>query len=252
MNRPAIVPIVIALGLITASCSFSINPAPQPEGQPPEGLMPGQPFPEQPLPEGPMPGQPMQEGPIPGQPLPEGPPPGELMPAGPPPEQPQPMQPPPAQQQPAGQQPGQAPAAQPTATKKPGSGQPAKTATSGVLLLIGTPLLAAPYNLDLAITNVYPASTGHIMVTIRNTGTVDVSGSYKVTCSGSYVDSTGNHALNAVAQYASVNLSPAQKADFDTSYSRNPSITSMTVTCKLTPPEGDSNSSNNSYASQVK
>jgi hypothetical protein len=107
-------------------------------------------------------------------------------------------------------------------------------------------------NLDLAVDNVYPASNGHIMVTIKNTGNVVVSGSYKIVCSGSYVDSGGNHALSLAGQYATIGLSQNQKADFDTSYSRNPSISSMSVTCTITPPNGDSNSGNNTKAAKVK
>jgi hypothetical protein len=112
---------------------------------------------------------------------------------------------------------------------------------------------AQVYKLDLAMTNIYPASTGKIMFTIKNTGTVAVSGSYKVVCNGSYMDSSGNHALTASGQYANVNLSAGQKTDYETGYSRNPSITSMWVSCKLTPPAADEDKSNDEMGmTQVK
>jgi hypothetical protein len=106
--------------------------------------------------------------------------------------------------------------------------------------------------LDLGISNIYPSSTGHIMVTLKNTGNIKISGSYKVSCSGSYVDSGGNNALKLAGQYASVDLKPGATKDFDTSYSRNPKILEMTVSCTLTPPEGDTNQGNNTLVKKVK
>ena len=106
---------------------------------------------------------------------------------------------------------------------------------------------------DLAISNIYPSSTGHIMVTVKNVGNMNVSGSYKIVCSGSYIDSGGNNALKLAGQYASVNLAPGKSQDYDTSYSRNPSIQHMYVQCTLTPPQADTNKSNDSMGpTQVK
>lgn len=107
-----------------------------------------------------------------------------------------------------------------------------------------TPLPAVVAKLDIGITNIYPASTGKIMFTIKNLGNLVVNGSYKVVCSGSYTDSGGNHALNLSGLYANVNLAAGQQADFETGYSRNPSINAMWVSCKITPPKGDVNTSN--------
>lgn len=233
-----IVTTVIALTLITAACNISFTPPVLPPGPPPIQPQPGQPQPEQPQLGQPQPGQPQPGQPQPGQPGPEQPQPGL-----PEPEQPQPNQPQPVPQQP--NQPPDPNPVQPTATKKSGGGQPAPTATMIMLQ-------AVTANLDLAVSNVYPSSTGHIMVTLKNAGNIKISGSYKVTCSGSYTDSTGNNALKSVAQYATVNLTAGQTTDFDTSYSRNPSITEMWVSCKVTPPQGDTNSSDDSLYKQVK
>ncbi len=91
------------------------------------------------------------------------------------------------------------------------------------------------------------------MVTVKNTGNVNISGSYKISCSGYYIDSGGNNALKLVGQYANVNLTPGKTADFDTGYSRNPKIQQMYVQCTLTPPQDDTNSKNNSMGpTQVK
>jgi hypothetical protein len=103
------------------------------------------------------------------------------------------------------------------------------------------------YNIDLAVANIYPASTGHIMVTLKNNGTANISGSYKLVCYGTYLHKTkGSQVLPSSGQYANVNLTSGQKADYDTTFSRNPDITEMYVSCKVTPPSGDSNSSNDS------
>jgi hypothetical protein len=127
------------------------------------------------------------------------------------------------------------------------------TATKQVTITVGSqsvstasiaPIPAQKMNLDLAVDNIYPASTGHIMVTLKNAGNVNISGSYKLTCYGSYVGSGGSGSLPLTAQYANINLTPGQKADFDTSFSRNPNITTMSVSCTVIPPAGDSNSSN--------
>jgi PBP1b-binding outer membrane lipoprotein LpoB len=107
-------------------------------------------------------------------------------------------------------------------------------------------------NVDLSVNNIYPDSNGHVQATIRNIGNVAVSGSYKLVCTGNYVDATGNHALPLKSQYPNINLAPDTKVDIDTGFSRNPSISSMSVTCTLTPPAEDSNSSNNSRAAKVK
>ena len=221
---------VIAFVLIATSCTLPSNmpfvpQEPQPGGLPPQDMQPGPLLPGQPQPEPPQPGQP-QPGPLqPGQPQPE-----PLQPEPPQPEPPQPEQP---QPQP---QPTQSAPTKSSPTKK---SSPNPTAT--IIML-----QAVLAKLDLAITNIYPASSGHIMVTVKNTGNQNVSGSYKVTCSGSYTDSGGNHALSLTAQYATVNLTAGQKADYDTGYSRNPSITEMWVSCKITPPQGDADSSNDS------
>jgi hypothetical protein len=107
-------------------------------------------------------------------------------------------------------------------------------------------------NVDLSVNNIYPDSNGHVQATIRNIGNVNVSGSYKLVCTGNYVDTTGNHALPLKSQYPNINLAPNTKVDIDTGFSRNPSISSMSVTCTLTPPAEDTNSSNNSRAAKVK
>ena len=131
------------------------------------------------------------------------------------------------------------------------------TKTKQVTITVSNPtatfimLQAVVMNLDLAVSKIYPASNGHIMVTLKNAGNVKISGSYKVSCSGNYTD-TSNHLLPLSGQYATVNLTAGQTADFDTSYSRNPTIKEMWVECTVTPPSGDSNSSNNSLASKVK
>jgi hypothetical protein len=139
-----------------------------------------------------------------------------------------------------------------TPKNKSGGGSTTVTNTPSSLILKIT-AIAVVANLDLAISNIYPSSTGHIMVTIKNTGNMNVSGSYKIVCSGYYIDSGGTQKLNLAGQYATVNLTPGKTADFDTSYSRNPSIQHMYVQCTLTPPAGDTNSKNNSMGpTQVK
>lgn len=234
-----IVTIIIALALITTACNISLNPLAAPPGPPPGQPQPGQP----------QPGQPQ-----PGQPGPEQPQPGQPQPGQPQPEQPQPGQPP-QPPTPQGPQPGQPPApAQPTATKKSGGKPPVSATVTPTSPSIPFPItaIAVVANLDLAISNIYPSSTGHIMVTLKNAGNIKISGSYQVACSGSYTDSTGNHALSLTSQYATVNLTAGQTADFDTSYSRNPSITTMYVACKVTPPKGDTSSTDDSMNKQVK
>jgi hypothetical protein len=137
-------------------------------------------------------------------------------------------------------------------TKKPDGGNKTVTDTPSSPIFNIT-AIAVVAKLDLAISNIYPSSTGHIMVTVKNAGNVNISGSYKISCSGSYIDSGGNNALKLAAQYATVNLAPGKTADFDTSYSRNPSIQSMYVQCTLTPPQGDTNSGNDKMGpTQVK
>lgn len=121
----------------------------------------------------------------------------------------------------------------------------------GIQILPVTVMVA---NLDLAISNIYPSSTGNIMVTVKNTGNVNVSGSYKISCTGYYKDKkTGTQPLKQTGQYAPIGLAPGKSTDFDTSFSRNPDVEHMYVECTLTPPQGDTNSGNNKMGpTQVK
>jgi hypothetical protein len=147
---------------------------------------------------------------------------------------------------------------QPTKANGPGPG-PTPTVTKSVpviqtVLPFATQTVAVPViqtvlplqMVDLAVTKIFPNASGKIMMTIKNSGTVKVTGSYQYVCSGSFTDSAGNHALNATKQFADVDMAPGQSSDYDTGYSRNPSITEMWVSCKLTPPAADAVGANNS------
>ena len=118
---------------------------------------------------------------------------------------------------------------------------------------MGSPLVAQLASLDLAISNIYPASTGHIMVTLKNDGTQTIAMSPKLTCYGTYTDSTGVHNVGPYAQYPNINLTAGKTTDIDTSFSRDPSITTMYVSCTVIPPSGDADSSNDTMGlTQVK
>jgi hypothetical protein len=99
---------------------------------------------------------------------------------------------------------------------------------------------------DLAVANIYPASSGNIMVTLSNDGTTAISGSYRLSCTGNYTDSSGKHDLALTNKIAAVSLNPGQRQDFATGYSRNPSINEMWVSCSVEPPTDDTNPTDDS------
>jgi hypothetical protein len=230
----------ILLVFAVASCNTLVN-----SPNSPQGPMPSGPNPQDQQPGGPMPQNPQNpqsqnppQGPLPQNP-PQGPQP-QNPPQGPLPQGPQPLNP---------------PQNAPTLAPMPGGGGSNPTATperKKILGIIPIPNIFGA-EIDLGVDNIYAASTGHIMATLKNFGSQTLQGSYKLTCSGSYTDLGGNHALAANAQYATINLASGAKADFDTSYSRNPSITAMWVACTVIPPAGDANSGNDSMGmTQVK
>ena len=104
-------------------------------------------------------------------------------------------------------------------------------------------------NWDLAVANIYPSATGHIMVTIKNAGNMTINATITITCSGTSYTPTVLPAINTLgptSQSVSFNLKAGEKFDQDTTFSRNPTITKMLVSCSITPPSGDTNSSNDS------
>jgi hypothetical protein len=111
------------------------------------------------------------------------------------------------------------------------------------------PIPAVKANWDLAVDNIYPASNGHIMVTIKNAGNMTINATITITCSGTSYTPTVLPAINTLgptSQSVSFNLKAGEKFDQDTTFSRNPTITKMLVSCSITPPSGDTNSSNDS------
>jgi hypothetical protein len=90
----------------------------------------------------------------------------------------------------------------------------------------------------MAITNIYPNTSGKIVVTIKNNGNVEVTipyGDAVVACEGTYSDSAGIHAIVASSYYnweGELVLSPGESYDCVTSWSRNPSIIEMWMTCE--------------------
>ena len=134
-------------------------------------------------------------------------------------------------------QPGQpvTPAPVPTPTKvSGGGGAPAPTPTPVKKTIV-----------DLGIDNIYANSAGLIYLTIKNYGNVDLNGTYSANCTGETVNNSGvTSKLTPVPITFSFTGAPGSKQDFNTTYSRDPSISSMTVSCTLHPPAGDSNSSN--------
>ena len=104
-------------------------------------------------------------------------------------------------------------------------------------------------NWDLAVANIYPSATGHIMVTIKNAGNMTINATITITCLGTSYTPTVLPAINTLgptSQSVSFNLKAGEKFDQDTTFSRNPTITKMLVSCSITPPSGDTNSSNDS------
>lgn len=228
------------LALITSACSCTLLPPVVDQGP-----LPGQPQPGQP--EQPQPGQPQPEQPLPGQPQPEPPQPGQPQPGLPPASGPTAL--PPAA--PGGGASG--PTAVPPAAPGGGASIATTAAPSGGIMIVVTQFLANFSTLDLAISNIYPASTGHIMVTLKNAGTQTIAMSPKLTCYGTTTGTTGVHTVGPYAQYPNINLAAGKTTDIDTSFSRDPSITTMYVSCTIIPPSGDTNSSNDTMGlTQVK
>jgi hypothetical protein len=106
---------------------------------------------------------------------------------------------------------------------------------------------------DLAVANIYPAPTGHIMVTIKNAGGTTINSSTKITCTGKvWMAPTKTNPLVVIGQLGpytqtlSFNLKAGEKFDQDTQISRDPTMQALNVTCSITPPSGDTTSSNDS------
>jgi len=119
--------------------------------------------------------------------------------------------------------------------------------SSGSFPLVPIPAVKA--NWDLAVDNIYPASNGHIMVTIKNAGNITMSASIPLTCSGTKTTSTTSGPIGPKTQTVSINLKAGAKTDIDTGFARDPTISTMLVSCSITPPSGDTNSSNDSKSS---
>lgn len=171
---------------------------------------------------------PSQEPQQPGQPVVPGPPGQPGQPGAPNPPVPTPVQP---------GQPGQPvpPAPVPTPTNASGGGgAPAPTPTPVKNTIV-----------DLGIDNIYPDSAGRIYLTIKNYGNVDFDGTASANCTGETVNNAGvTSKLTPVPIIFIFKGASGFKQDYPTTYSRDPSISSMTVSCTLHPPAGDSNSSN--------
>jgi hypothetical protein len=133
------------------------------------------------------------------------------------------------------------------------------TATKQVTVTVVNPTATLPIavlmNVDLAVVNIYPAPTGHIMATIKNAGNVTINSTTTLTCSGTKTENPlPNVGLNVgpYTQSLTFNLKAGEKFDQDTQISRDPSMLTLWVTCSITPPSGDSNNSDDSTNAKVK
>ncbi|MBN1305907.1 MAG: hypothetical protein JXA13_15840 [Anaerolineales bacterium] len=101
-------------------------------------------------------------------------------------------------------------------------------------------------NWDLAVTKLYPAPDGKIMIRIKNVGNMQVQHSTGIDCQAMYTTQSDNQIwILPESKSVNVNLAPDKYQDFETGYGRSPDMKSLLVTCKITPPAGDTNSSNN-------
>ncbi len=110
---------------------------------------------------------------------------------------------------------------------------------------------------DLAIDNIYPSSTGKIMVRLKNTGSGTLANDkIKLTCIGQTIYVPPQPPVPVVTKgfdgTLSLNLNPGATSEYETGISRNPTILSLFVTCTFTPSFSDTNSGNNSLTRQVK
>ncbi len=120
------------------------------------------------------------------------------------------------------------------------------------VMLVGTVM-----TFDLGLADVYPHSSGKIMARIKNYGTGAVkNASVQLACSASITKTSGNSqttgSIPPVPKTITVNLEPGQTADYETGHAREPSITTMSVSCTIQSNILDSNSGNNSMSKQVK
>jgi hypothetical protein len=98
---------------------------------------------------------------------------------------------------------------------------------------------------DLAVVDIYPDSSGKILVSIQNTGTTDVKENIKVKCQGLFTTQSQNQSYPLSNKSISVNLKPGQRGNYETGFARDPIYAAMVVSCEMTPPTGDTNNANN-------
>jgi len=99
---------------------------------------------------------------------------------------------------------------------------------------------------DLAVVDIYPDSSGKILVSIQNAGTTDVKENIKMKCQGLFTtQKSQNQSYPLSNKSISVNLKPGQRGNYETGFARDPIYATMVVSCEMTPPSGDTNNANN-------
>lgn len=168
---------------------------------------------------------------------------------------PEPIGPPPGEGLPQDQQPGTNPETgplpggtnpenpEPPAPPPASGGIPAPTNTTSAGGVLGVVA-----EVDLAVAYIYPDSSGKVMLVIKNAGNVPVNWTAGWTCFETYTTAGGASGNNT--SYPPTNMTNyfdvGAKTEYDTGWSRDPSISSMTLACTITPPAGDVNSANDS------
>lgn len=110
---------------------------------------------------------------------------------------------------------------------------------------------------DLGIDEVYPSSTGKIIVRLKNTGPGALTNAkIKLTCIGQVFYMPPQPPAPVIKKgfdgTLSLNLNPGVTSEYETGISRDPTIQMLFVTCTFTPSFNDTNSGNNSLTRQVK
>jgi hypothetical protein len=93
---------------------------------------------------------------------------------------------------------------------------------------------------DLKVDEIYPSSSGQIMVRIKNVGTEDVNNNIKLSCQSVQTTQAENQVWPPFEDKTiTISLQPGQYTDYETGYGRNPDIKTMQVSCQITPPSAD-------------
>ncbi len=111
---------------------------------------------------------------------------------------------------------------------------------------------------DLGVNEIYAASSGKIIVRLRNAGTDTLTNvNIKLTCTALLLYPPPPQGLGPLGKTGfngslSLSLNPGATSDYETGISRDSSAMQVVVTCLFTPSFNDTNSGNNKLTRDVK